>query len=180
MEISKKKFSAIVLVVALSTFALTYAHEHNFFQQHKTPQIQENVYFFFETAHGEWQVTGGNVITNIGENYTGSGNTTLVKYIAIGNVTGTLQTKTKLDSEYSRQTGTVVEWMNSGDYAQNCTYKWTFTEAQIIDGASIHWDPTGDSDNNMYAVANLSGGAQTFNVDDNCTIRWVRTYDAND
>lgn len=151
-------------------------------QQHDVI-AKENIYFFYEKASGSSYAEGHNVITNIGENRTGqfhSQNTTSengVLWISIGNATASASL-TQLTSEYLRWEGTAVEWMNGGDFAYNLTYTHMFTETQNIDCAGSHWDGSGN--NNLYAVANLAGGAQTFNANDNITITWVKTFDCND
>lgn len=144
------------------------------------PYGEGNVFVFCETSEGSWWLESGNVITNIGEDYTrdafSQGGVANVTYISIGNVTAGV-TKTQLDSEYDRQMGSISEWENSGDYAFNVTYTWMFTETQRIDGAGAHWASGGDG--NLYACANFAGGAVTFNDNDNCTVVWVFTYDCN-
>ena len=181
MEISKKKFVLALALTAILCSTLGYSLRIHLVYQR--PSMKANVFLVFETFSGKAQVQTSNVITDIGENYTRnafSGNSSglyAVQWISIGNASGTLQTKTQLDSEYSRQFGTVANWTNSGDYAFNCTYKWTFTETINLNCAGGHWNSTGN--NNLYAVANFPDGAVTFNNNENLTVRWVYTYNCN-
>lgn len=183
MEMSRMKFgltiALIILLTATSTYAITSLYSSYSASQHQTPSPKANVFIFIETTKGSWQLGSGNVITNIGEQETRdrhSQNDTYVavNWISIGNVTAGA-TKTQLDSEYQRKLGSVTEWTNSGDYAFNLTMTHMFTETQRIDGTGAHWASSGD--NNMYACANFD--ATTFNSNDNVTIVWAFTYDAN-
>lgn len=146
-------------------------------------RLRANVFIGYELFDGGAQMQMPNVITNIGEQQIRarcSTNGTYVAFywISIGNATGTLQTKTQLDAQYSRAYGAIVEWTNGGDAAFNVTYKWTFTGTVNLDAAGSHWAGSGDS--NMAAIANFPTGAQTFNSGENLTVRWVWTFNAND
>lgn len=140
-----------------------------------------NLFLSYELAGGRAEFATHNVITDIGEheirNRTSiNGTYVFFGYISIGNSTA-VQTETQLDSQYSRQLATVANWVNSNDYAFNVTYKWTFTETVNLNASGCHWASTGD--NNMGAVASFPNGAQTFDADENLTVRWVWTVDAN-
>jgi len=142
--------------------------------RHGVSRVEANVFVFKETTHGVELILGGNVITDIGEEYAGSNDTSLIKYISIGNATASASL-TKLTSEYDRKEGTVVEWTYNGDYAKNITYKWTSLSV-TLNAAGIHWSGTANSDNNLYAVANFD--QTTFN-NENLTIRWMLVWDCN-
>jgi len=182
IEMSKVRFTAIIFFIILASCMGTYAFIDYLWvtKLHQNPTLRANVLFIFERAGATESFMSGNVITNIGENYTrcafSRGGTWLeIQYISIGNATAA-PTLTQLTSEYSRQQGTITEWINGGDYAFNVTYTWTFTATVNINAAGAHWESTGNG--NMYAVANFPS-AQTFNANDNCTVRWIFTYDAN-
>lgn len=179
MEISFKQFALIVALFCFATASVTYAAvQYPFdFDFNRSPEPQANVFVFH---NGLLIYEGTNDITDIGEEHvrdymSGGGSMVASKYIAIGNVSGTLTAKTQLDSEYNRQTGTVANWTNAGDYAYNSTYTWTFTETQRLDGAGLHWAASGN--NNLFACDNFD--ATTFNTDDNLTITWSVTFNAN-
>jgi len=181
MEISKKKFVLALALTAILCSTLGYSIRTPLV--YRKPNMKANVFLIFETFEGKAKVQTSNVITDIGENRTGiyhSQNQTsiyAVLWISIGNASGTLQSKTELDSEYDRQQGSTVEWMNDNDFAFNCTYKWTFTETINLNCAGGHWNYTGN--NNLYAIANFPDGAVTFNNNENLTVRWVYTYNCN-
>ena len=183
MEISRKRFVAVVLMVAVASALGTYVvMDYSWTQSlHHNPTLKANVFIIFETASGKDEFATGNVITNIGENYTRcafsrGGTWSKVEYISIGNATASASL-TQLTTEYDRKQGTIAEWVNNGDYAFNVTYKWTFSSTVTLNCAGAHWGSSGDG--NLYAVANFPSGAQTFNSGDNCTVKWVFTYDAN-
>jgi len=176
----KKQIVAISLLCILC-FSLGYAVNSNIFKKHGVAKAEANLFIFAETVEGIYKLSSGNVITDIGENRTRiyhSRNQSATQYalywISIGNVTaGTA--KTQLDSEFDRKKGEIVEWTNAGDYALNCTYKFNFASANVTDGAGLHWESSGD--NNLYACANY---AQTsWAINDNCTIVWTITFNAN-
>jgi len=180
MEISKKKFVLALALTAILCSTLGYSLK---FPLSKKFTMKANVFLVYELFEGNVKLETPNVITNIGENRTGiyhSQNQTsiyAVQWISIGNASGTLQTKTELDSEYDRKQGSIVEWLNDNDFAFNCTYKWTFTETVNLNCAGGHWNSTGN--NNLYAVANFPDGAVTFNINENLTAKWVYTYNCN-
>lgn len=185
MEISKRKFALTIVLLLIMGMASGYAiSQIEVVTVKKQTTLKANVFLVYELFDGKTTLEVPNAITNIGENETRdrfSENCTTTDYalywISIGNVSGTLTTKTQLDSQYKREKGSIAEWTNAGDSALNCTYKFQFTETQNINGAGWHWDGTGN--NNMYAVANFPTGAQTFINGENLTIRWIGTYNGN-
>lgn len=183
------KLSAIILIICITSFSFAtgYYYSQSTILAHKNPTVKANVFFVYERMGADAEVAEGNVITNIGENvtleaivYGWSGNLTK---LAVGNVTGTLQTKTVLDTVYNDPTdpeypeGTLSDlWMNSGDISINVTYQWTFEETVNLDAAASYLGNT----TYAFAMANFGGGAQTFNNNENLTVRWSYTFDAND
>jgi len=180
MEVSTRKFVLTLSLVAILFLTIGYSAR---FESIRTKRVTANVFLVFETFEGGARLETSNVITNIGENRTGvyhsqnQSSIYAVQWISIGNASGTLQTKTQLDSEYDRQQGSIVEWMNDNDFAFNCTYKWTFTETINLNCVGGHWNSTGN--NNLYAIANFPDGAVTFNNNENLTGRWIYTYNCN-
>jgi len=189
-QLQTPKFWAIVFLTAILAFGGGYlAHV----QPWKKPQVEANVYVFVESPEGtaliaSKAITVHNTITDIGEkllrDWLSGANVTsyIVKYIALGNSTVD-QTKTKLDTEatgtgFIRTEGSIDYWVSSGDYAYNCTNKFTATDYITINAASAHWNSTSNSDGNMYALASL-GGSQQFQNGWNCTIVWVFVFNAN-
>lgn len=186
-ELSKKTFAICIVMVAILGVSVGYAWSHSMFgilgQNTKT---NVNVEYVFETWDGIFVFAEHNVITDNGEKHTRNafsrGNEENATKLAVGNVTGTLQTKTTLDDVYADPTdgsyveGTIVEWLSSGDSAYNCTWKWTFEETVNLDAAALYIGNT----TFVYAIANFPGGAQTFNSGENLTVRWTPMYDAND
>ena len=171
------------------TFSVTYAWRNELFT-HRNPQARANVYVFKETSEGTALIASGNIITDIGElyfrNIIGFDNVTnnnATQWISLGNSTID-QTKTKLDTEattlgFARAANdSAIAWVNGGDYAVNFTKKFTATGTIRINATGSHWNPTGNSDNNMVACASL-GGYEDFSATWNCTIVWVFTWNAN-
>ena len=190
MEMSKTKLLGIICLTVLLSVLTTYNVVNPPFQLgHRSPQAQVNVYVLKETPNGIEELVSGNVITDIGERYIrnilGFDNATsnnATKWIALGNSTID-QTYTKLVTEatttgFTRALGTVVAWVNSGDYAYNVTKKFTATGTIAINAASAQWNDSPNSDNNMFALASL-GGTESFQLNWNCTIKWVITWNAN-
>ena len=182
-SMSFKKFMAIWLVLALctSTFALALPHTQ------QTP----NVYVFREIAGGRELISSGhNVITDIGERYDrnvlGFNNVTsfnATKWISIGNATVS-QTLTKLTTEataggFERAEATVTSYLSGNDYGYNITITFTSTVQTNLNAAGLHWNPTGNSDNNMYAAYALTGGAATYTVGSKAIIIWLVLRDDN-
>lgn len=156
---------------------------------HRDPRIKANVFYFFETAKGSYSGKGGNLITNIGEQYVrnaiGFNNVTNFNYtgwISLSNVGSPLATWTELNTEvnangFSRSAGTVTTWMNGTDYAYNVTNQFTASGTQQLQTAGLQWNDTAVSDNNLFAVDTFT--QTTFESGDNLTITWVITWDAN-
>lgn len=186
MQLSKKTFVACMVLIAILSVSLTYAWTHQIFSIGHETKPNINVEYVFETWDGTFVFAKHNVITNIGENFTrdafSQGNEENATKLAVGNVTGTLQTKTTLDAVYADPTdgsyveGTIVEWLSSGDSAYNCTHKWTFEETVDLDGAALYIGNT----TFCLAIANFPGGSQSFSSGENLTVRWTPVYDAND
>lgn len=185
--ITNKKITAVLLVATfIVAFSFGYSFHHS--PGHRDPRYSANVYVIYETMAGTTEEPAGNVITNIGERYVrniiGFDNVTAnnaTKWISLGNATAGVAL-TKLTTEattlgFERTLGTVVAWQNGTDYAYNISNKFTATGTIRVDATGLHWNPTGDSDNNMAAVADIT--ATTFESNDNCTIRWVITVDGN-
>jgi len=156
--------------------------------RHQSPSVSANIYILKESTSGTDVLYVGNTITDIGErmlrNLIGFANQTqyTCKEISLGNAT-VVQTLTKLTTEatnlgFDRHTGTVITWINSGDYAFNVTYKFTATGNIAINAAGLHWNATDNTDNNMFAAASL-GGTQAFQNGWNCTAIWSITINAN-
>ena len=139
-----------------------------------------NVFVTIETPMGIREIPIHNVITNIGEQqaaerFRTGGSYTALEYISIGNATAS-SSLTQLSTEYAREQGTVSDlWLYNGDYAFNCTKKFTFTETVTLNAAGWHWAASGD--NNMYAVANFD--QTTFQPNWNLTITWIGVFDGN-
>ena len=191
MEITRTRFAITVVLVATLFFVVGgYVFSQNLFSRHKDPQPVANVYVFKETPEGIDLIFGGNVITDGAERYVrnilGNNNETThnaTQWISLGNST-IAQTKTKLDSEatsagFTRAANdSYVAWINGGDYAYNVTKKFTATGKIQINATGLHYHPTSNTDNNLFALASL-GGAQDFQNNWNCTIIWVITWNAN-
>lgn len=183
-----KKLEALTLItVAAVAFAVGF-YAPKAWLGHKEPEYSANVFVIFETASGTHSRQIGNVITNIGERYArnilGFDNVTsnnATKWISLGNATaGTSLTKLTTEatsSGFERALATDVSWMNGTDYAYNMSHKFTASATIRVDATGLHWNPTGDSDNNMFACADIT--ATTFESNDNCTITWVITCDGN-
>jgi len=186
MQLSKKTFAICIVMVALLSVSLTYAWTQQLFSLGQNTRTNVNVEYVFETWDGVFVFSKHNVITDTAEKHTRNafsrGNEENATKLAVGNVTGTLQTKTTLDAVYNDPTdgqyveGAIVIWESGGDSAYNCTWKWTFEETVNLDGAALYIGNT----TFVYAIANFPGGAQTFNNGENLTVRWTPVYDAND
>ena len=183
MEISKTNLALTLLLTIVLTFGATMVtiNTFNYFGTHKDPEVSANVFVFVEKANAKYTVGSGNVITNIGENYTRDALSTdtdlnQTRSISIGNATAGVAL-TKLTTEWNRTDGTVTDWVNGTDQAYNTTFTWNFNTTVRLDCAGLHWNPIDQSDNNMFACADFT--ATTFNSGDNCTITWSITVDAN-
>ena len=187
MEISKKMFIFCLIMVFTigSSFSLLVT---------QTPtsknRVNANVFVIFETARGTWTEPISNLITNEGERYVSNilgwdnvTNNNATKWVALGNNTAPAVTDVLLDAEatttgFTRAVNdTCVRWMNGTDYAYNVSKQFTATGTIRINATSLHWNPTSNSSNNMFALASIT--ETTFNNNDNCTIVWVITWDAN-
>ena len=190
IEISKSTFIlTIVLVSVLGFSAGLAAFSPLMTAQHRDSKVSANVFILFETAKGTWTAKGGNLITNIGERYVrnilGFDNVTsnnATKWISISNAGSPLVTWTELDTEiaangFTRALGTVTAWLNGTDYAYNVTKKFTATGTQQVQTAGLQWNSTSQGDGSLFAAADFA--QTTFENNDNCTITWVITWDAN-
>lgn len=176
------------LASSLATYGLS---QFEYVLLHREPKVSANVYVSYETVGGgRADLLVGNLVTDIGDNYVrdivGFNNVTghnATIYIALGNTTGPLASDTQLDAEipindqYSRGTGIAVAWMNGTNYAFNVTLSFTMANVtNTVNATSLHWNPTINSADNVFAIAYL-GGPNTFNPpSDNCTITWVITF----
>jgi hypothetical protein len=189
MQLTRKTGIAI-FALCLLCFALGgYTFTNISLDGHRSPQAKANVFMFKESARGYEEIATGNVITDIGETYIrnaiGFNNVTgmdVTKYISLGNAS-VAQTLTKLTTEattggFTRATGTVDAWVNSGDSSYNVTKKFTASATMTINAAGLHWIATGDSSDNLFAAGAIT--QTTFNANDNCTIVWSITINAND
>jgi len=186
MQLSKKVFVACIVLTVILSVSVTYAWTHQIFSIAHETKPQVNVSYVFETWDGVFIYDIHNVITDTAEKHTRNafsrGQEENATKLAVGNVTGTLQTKSTLDDVYDDPTdgqyveGAIVEWESGGDSAYNCTWKWTFEETVNLDGAALYIGNT----TFVYALANFPGGAQTFTSGENLTVRWTPVYNAND
>lgn len=179
--VSRRTLLLTVVLVGVLSGAFGFAMNQAI-QLNVSPRPRSNVFFVFERFSGTSYLDLSNVVTNIGENQTRerfSTNCSATDYalywISIGNCSAA-QTRTQLTTQHDRDKGTIVEWMNSGDAALNCTYKWEFASTVRLNATGWHWSNTGD--NNLYSVASFAD--QTFNNGENLTVRWVGTFNAND
>jgi len=192
MEIDEKLFFGLILVSCLLSGFIGYAFNSMPFHVHRDPQVSANVYVLIETIEGSSSYSSGNIITDIGEAYVrnilGWDNVTsnnATQWISLGNAT-IAQTLTKLGVEattvgFERAANdTCVAWNNGTDRAYNVTNKFTATGNIAVNATGCHWNPTGNSDNNMFACAYLTDGTMhQFTATSNCTVTWVFTVDAN-
>lgn len=188
MEISKTKLLTLITITFLCASVVGYALHSSSLQ--RRPKLRVNVYMLHESVSGKHLEKSGNLITDIGERYVrnilGFDNVTdhnATKWISLSNDATPLVTWTKLPNEITTDNGfrralaTMTTWMNGTDYAYNASNKFTATGTQQLQCAGANWNPTRDSDNNLFAAATFS--QTTFNSGDNCTITWVITWDAN-
>jgi len=188
MEISKKRLISLIFLCMVFSASITYAYDLKI-AQHKTPQVKFNVFVFHESASGIEQISAGNVITNIGEQYVrnlvGFDNATAnnaTKWISLSNDASPAVTWTKLANEittagFGRAEATGAGWTYSGDFSYNYTKKFTATGAITAQCAGLQWSPSASSDNNLFACAAFT--QTTFAANDNCTIVWMIVIDAN-
>jgi len=145
-------------------------------QRHGVAKPSANVIILWEHAGGTDVLYSGNVITDIGLQHlrdiaANGGTFNAIKYISIGNATAS-SSLTDLTSEFDRQAGNVVTWMNGGYPAFNVTYKWVNVGPCTLNAVGLHWDAS--ASNTLFAVANFV--QTTFGANDNCTIKWVITF----
>jgi len=177
----RKIIQTVLMVLTLLCSALAgYGVASWYYQASQPKHYKANVFFEYELFSGLSNLEVHNVVTDIGEEQIRgrcSSNGTFVGFffISIGNATASTSL-TELTTEYDRQLGAIVNWTYSGDSAFNCTYKWTFTETVNLSCTGSHWASSGD--NNMGACANFPE-AQTFNANENLTVRWVWIFNAN-
>jgi len=188
MEISKKRLISLIFLCMVFSASITYAYDLKI-AHHKTPQIEANVFIFKESAKGTELISSGNVITNIGEQYVrnlvGFVNGTAAnatQWISLSNDASPAATWTKLPNEittagFERALGTGVGWTYSGDFSYNYSKKFTATGAITAQCAGLQWSPDASSDNNLFACAAFT--QTVFAANDNCTIVWMITVDAN-
>lgn len=183
---NKKTLLGFALVAVL---AASMGYMANPLIRHMDPKI--NVYMTIqkgEAAGTTATLASGNLITDIGENFVGNAtldldaNTTSWA-ISLSNDGSPAAAWTELTTEvaangFSRAVAeTVGPWSNSGDWAMNFTYTFTATGSQQLQTAGLHWDSTGESDNNLFAAADFT--QTTFEADDTLTVTWVITFNAN-
>jgi len=185
MERSRKIGTKTVYVIMIAMFINGFLACHALYTywlpmlRHGVARPKANVIILWEHAGGSDVLYTGNAITDIGEEHlrdmaANGGTLSAIRYISIGNATASTSL-TDLANEYDRQAGNVVTWINNGDYAYNCTYKWTFSSTVTLNAAGLHWDAS--ASNTLFAVANFA--QTTFHANDNCTIRWIITFDGN-
>lgn len=181
---NKKTVAAAVLIAVLS-FCLGVAL--NPLIQHVDPKV--NVYMTVskgEASGASATLASGNLITHIGENFTGEcvlgidGNDTWA--ISLSNDGSPTVAWTELTTEiaangFTRAAGDVTVWSNSGDYAFNVTHTFTASGTQQLQTAGLQWDDTSQSDNNLYAAADFT--QTTFESSDTLTVTWIITFNAN-
>ena len=190
MEISKKQIGAIVFIAVLAFSIGVFV---NPVYVHFNPSV--NVYM--EVTKGEGSgvsatLASGNLLTDIAELYirdnvasdgvTFTNETVAVWSISLSNVGSPAADWTELDTEvaangFERAAGTVVGWINSGDYAFNVTKTFTCSGTQQLQTAGLQWDDTGESDGNLFAAATFT--QTTFEASDTLTVTWVITFNAN-
>lgn len=177
----------ITSLLLVSAFLCGYGLTNGF---HRDPQVHANVFVIHESMSGKETIPVGNVITDIAENTLRDrlafANSTIgsnmTDYISLGNAT-VAATLTKITDEcdnssaFGRAQGTVSAWYNGTDYAYNVTKTFMANATVTINTAGLNWFSTDQSDNNLFAVAAITQTA--FAVNDNCTITWVITIDAN-
>jgi len=174
---AKVLFSFAFALMFLSGFVACYAvYPVLFAPRHGVAVPKANVVILWEHAGGTDVLYSGNVITDIGLQHlrdmaANGGTFNAIKYISIGNATAS-SSLTDLTSEFDRQAGNVVTWMNGGYPAFNVTYKWVNVGPCTLNAVGLHWDAS--ASNTLFAVANFV--QTTFGANDNCTIKWVITF----
>lgn len=155
---------------------------------HRDPRV--NVFMSvtkFDGVNVE-ELASGNTITDIGETFLGESAITgedanATWAIAVSNDGSASSAWTELPTEVTANgfgragAEESVAWSNGGDWAINFTYTFTATGSQTLQTAGLHWDDTGESDNNLFACADFTQTA--FETDDTLTVTWVITCNAN-
>jgi hypothetical protein len=191
VQISRKKFIFALTLCALIGTINGYMIQN--YTPHHSPHPTANVFLTVQNEFGVYDIPTSNVITDIGENYTGNWmgycgtlNTTArnaTQWISLSNDASPSQTWTKLPNEATtfgagRALGTLSDpWMSSGDYAYNVTNKFTFTGAITLQCAGLQWSGEASSDNNLFACASFTQTA--FDNNWNLTITWAIVWNAN-
>jgi hypothetical protein len=181
-----KKHLAIEAVLALALLLSLLFNAAPYI--HKNPSVTANVYLTENIGGVTSEISTGNLITDIGENFMGNASLGLENNatwaISLSNVGSPLAAWTQLDTEIAANnftraggTGGALIWVNSGDYAFNVTYTFTATGTQQLQTAGLHWNSTPSSDLNLFAAATFT--QTTFNSGDTLTIKWVITINAN-
>lgn len=187
MEISKLRFTAVLLCTILLTVGATYTLR---FSQHQNAGYSANIYILLEQRCGTTDYESGNLITDLGENYVrntiGFNNVTNWNYtnwISLSNDATPLVTWTELPGEvdntngFGRTNGTATAWNDGTDYAFNVSKKFTATGAATLQCAGLNWNNTLQSNNNLFAAATFT--QTVFASGDNLTITWAITWDGN-
>ena len=190
MKLHKYTITALLLTSWLLMGFIGFSIKNGYILGHKDGEYNANLVLLFETSRGSWSDGSGNLITDIGERYVrniiGFDNQTAnnaTKWISLSNVGSPLDTWTELNTEinangFTRALGTVTTWMNGTDYAFNVSKKFTASGTQQLQTAGLQWNDTPESDLNLFACATFT--QTTFESNDNLTITWVITFDAND
>jgi len=182
MERSRKIGVKTVYVIMIAMFINGFLTCHALYtywlpmMRHGVATPTANVIILWEHAGGTDVLYTGNAITKIGLQYlrdiaANGGTYNAFKYISIGNASAS-EDLTDLASEYDRQAGNVVTWTNNGYPAFNVTYKWVNIGPVTVNAAGLHWDASASS--TLFAVANFP--ETYFGGNDNCTIKWIITF----
>ena len=187
MNVSKKALVLVVALTVLCTLTANLAIDYAL-QTQRELRIKCRVIMIRQTMEGIFTTGQDNTAMDIGEQYArnilGFNNVTnhnATKFISLGNAT-IAQTLTKLTQEVTTVGGERAEANPTahnfgGDYIVNYTKEFTFTGDVYFDSTGLHWNPTGDSDNNMYACVAID--AYTWHNAEKCTIIWSVTYNFN-
>jgi len=187
LELKRGYLFAIVLVSMLAG-AGCYALLPEWLFPHGRTLVYANVEFSYRCG-SDAIVTSevGNTITWLGENETSdrfSVNATYVAtgWISLGNASDNIWTRTKLNiAEFSRDQGAVVTpnlpYGNPSHSAYTVFLSKTFVAHTTINATGLQWSGTGDSDNNLFAVAYLQGGTQLlWNIGDQLNVTWTISF----
>jgi hypothetical protein len=194
------KFQTVLGLCAVFMLGFACAYAYNVSVGHVSPRISVNMEYVFELSDGTVCGSTGNIITDIGDQYVsnltvnramsgfsyGSNGTV---FISLGNSSTISYSDTKLlqeavNSGFSR-TDALTPTYSSGSGIGNGNYynftvtnKFTATATIAINATGLQWDGTSNSDNNLFAEANIGTlpTGQVFNANDNCTITWTITF----